>query len=706
MSDVELHQAHAQEPGDAGDGLQWRRLARIAVLGALPALVFFVLKPERYPLTPNSLDPVFYTGYSLNFDDIMNAVRDRHYFVTRWSLYMPMRVFDAAFGPTAGRLVWRWLLAALVATGVALFVRRRGSGFAHQVLCVVLVLSMPIFVRAFMSDYFESTVVSLGIVLAVVCLDERQNVWTGSLAGGLGALMLVANPFAVFLVGFTIAAALALAGGGLRARAAFIGGGLIAAAAVIGTGWLVFRWRYGIPNVYEPTITFMRTYQGDPAAWKSPRLDWLGRFTWLYIPPVLLVVAALMSWRGRVTWTRVELGALVLCAVQYGFQWYDQFGRNAFGLELSFYWCFMYPPLAMALVVVVRRLTLRSSPVRVVAASAGWVTLLLAFAPFSFHLPAGLMFLVLTVGIVASAGALAAARPFATALVLTAFVGFMQFAAPPYDPSSYFFLNTSPRYDKLFHETNGPTDAIFDEIVWFAGEMDRIPNDASTSFVSAGGWSASIIGIYAPHVTGRWVKDTTPEGHLDALTIREARAGNRPILAVFGDPRQVDAIAANVPSDVGSGRVLLDVTHRRALGYRLVVFELPDSTRLPYTWRGDALLMTPAAVAAGDGSVTIAEPAAAGFVTYGPYRELQPGRYRVTLTYRATSVTDAQVGTFDVAPFGGAAVDATTLPSTAGAEATVSLSFDVSDPAVPWEFRTSWLGRGSFVVVSVQVEAE
>lgn len=679
-------------------------LGRFAPIALLPLALYLVLRPENYSLTPNSLDPVFYTGYSMNFDDVMSAVRDRHYFITRWSVYLPMRVFDAVFGPIAGRLIWRWVLAVFVGAVLAAFARERGCRRSVQLLLVALALSMPMFVRAFMSDYMEFAVLSLGIVIVVVCLRERHGVRTGALVGGLGALMLVANPVSVFMLAFSIVAALVLCRNGWRARALFVAGGGVAAVAVFAAGLIVFRWRYGIDNVYQPSIDFMRTYQGDPDAWKSPRLDWMGRFTWIYAPIVLLAIAALMSLTRRVKWSRVEIGSLALLGVQYGYHWFDQFVQNNFGLELSFYWSFIYPTFAIAFVVVVGKLAEHTRDVWLAAAGIGWLVFLAAGVPTFLRLPPGLWFLFVLLVVVGACVALGRVSLPAVAALMVALIGWSQIGAPSYDPSAYFHLNVSPEYDELFRRGGDESEQILDETVWFADQMDRVPNDASTSFVTVGGWSSSIVGIYAPHVTGRWITTNDPAGHLRIETLREIKGGNRPILAVFGPPASVQSVVSSLVTDVDDTVEVLDETHEGALGYRLVVYQLPDSAKLPFTWSADSLRVASGEPTA-DGSVVVSGPSPGGFVTYGPYRSLPVGSYSATLTYSSSVAAGQDAGGFDVSALGAGTAAVQQLSGTAGEVASVVVPFAVTDPAALWEFRTSWLGQGDFAVLSVEIDA-
>ena len=85
---LEQSETLSSDTASRGDDRRW--LWFVSYCAALPVALFLALQPERYSLTPNSLDPVFYTGYASNFDDVLNAAGDRHYFVTRWTAYYPV----------------------------------------------------------------------------------------------------------------------------------------------------------------------------------------------------------------------------------------------------------------------------------------------------------------------------------------------------------------------------------------------------------------------------------------------------------------------------------------------------------------------------------------------------------------------------------------------------------------------------------------
>ncbi|MEZ5225002.1 MAG: hypothetical protein R2743_26160 [Ilumatobacteraceae bacterium] len=677
----------------------------IALATAWTLALYVVLRPENYALTPNSLDPVFYTGYSINFDDVLNAVGDRHYFVSRWSAYLPMYVADMVFGPVAGRLLWRLVLAVALVVALWSLGRRWSWTIAQRLLVATVVLSTPMFVRLLLRlrgvpRRRTRDRARVSRVEGVPSLVERRGVRCPGRSGVRREPDLDhdARPRRPVL---------------RRRRRSRVWERVwlvtvvsVTALAVVLAGLLLFRWNYGIENVYQPSIDFVRRYQAPPVDhWKSPRFEWLEKYTWLYAAPLILVTSAVLAIRRAVRFDRFEVAALSLCAAQYAYQWFDQFVRGGYGLELSFYWSFSLPPYLVALAVVVGRLSMGVPAKHLAAVAGAWIVLLAIGVPTALELPPGIWLVPLAVVVTAAAVTTSARWGGVALAAILGLTAWMQVGAPAYDPTAYWFLNTSPRYDQVFRRAGSQSELMFHESIWFADEMDRIVNDASTSFVALGGWSKSIVGLYAPHVVGRVVTLTDDGRRLSEIAKAEVKSGSRPIVAVFGPRREVADMLSTFPSDLGVGTVLLDETHDSALGYRLVVYAMPDATRLPFTWRADALPIangslvgTEAQVGPGD------EP---GFVTFGPYQMLQPGRYLLEVSYRSSLGADEIAGLADVSSQDASTIASEPLPGTAGRSSTVRIEFEVGpeNGTARWEFRSSWTGAGTLVIESLTVSA-
>ena len=252
--------------------------------------------------------------------------------------------------------------------------------------------------------------------------------------------MIVANPGSMFIVMVCSVCALVVMRDTWPRRLAFVAVVSTSAVAVLVGGLVWFRWRYNVPNVYQPTIDFIRTYPGDPDAWRSPRRDRMGRYLWVYIPLVVFVIAIALRVLRQVRFTRLETAAVLVSVVVYAYQWFEQFARGGFSLEVSFYWSYGLPTLLIALVVVVNRLIEDLAERWVWAMIAGWVALLVVGIPGALRLPPGLMFALVALIVAGVIAASLRKQPIIAAAASLMIVVWMQIGAPSYDPSAYFSI--------------------------------------------------------------------------------------------------------------------------------------------------------------------------------------------------------------------------------------------------------------------------
>jgi hypothetical protein len=113
----------------------------------------------------------------------------------------------------------------------------------------------------------------------------------------------------------------------------------------------------------------------------------------------------------------------------------------------------------------------------------------------------------------------------------------------------------------------------------------------------------------------------------------------------------------------------------------------------------------PATTGSSSGTARVAEPATdgPGYLAYGPYCNLEPGRYRVSFDYASGLAPDAVAGEVDVADLGSPFVSRD-VRGTDGRRATARLEFTVDDPA-RWEFRLLWAGSGDLTLYSTDLRA-
>ncbi len=696
----------------------------------LPIVLFLVLRPETYGLVPNWVDPPFYTGLAINLEDSLAAGAEAHYAISRWSAWYPLHLAHLAAGPSAGRLLVRLVLAALAVHG--LWALRPEWTWPQRLLTGTVLVTMPLFVRAVFTDYVEYAIVGYGLALVLMVLrhrggDElggavadsatragradptRGGVGTGraAVAGGLAGLLVVANPFAATVAaGPLVALSLAARGWRRRLASAVVAGGSTVVVVLAGALW--FRLVHGIDDIYGPTIEFIVNEPGVDA-FRSARSNWVGLYTWIYLPPLLVALVALVA-AGALSrrvatprFDRLDVTAVLLVVVQYLVQVVDQIFRPGVSLELSYYWSMIYPAFGVALALVLGRFAAGIPGRWSLGLTAAWVAVLGIGVPDPLRLPPGAGYaLAATVVLTIVVVGVRWSRTVPTALWL-ALVVWSQVGAPRFDPTAYENPNVVPRYDELFGSSGDHARAVFGEMRWFDRQMDRVPADHRTYYLPVGPrWARSLVSL-AQAQTTRHDLTFDPEPPLvpDDEWVRARVEGTH--VAVVGPPDQVHAAEGLVQAKLGVDSPILDQTHESDLGYRLAVYELPALDAFPLEIEADSLFRARGEVQGDDVLVTAGTEG--GIVTYGPYLPLQPGRYRVTLRYRSPAPRDAIVGEFRSTGLDGTVdseVDsATPLEGTSGRPGVVTLELTVGATERVVEFPTVVSGEHDVVIDAV-----
>ena len=671
-----------------------RLVHRMAAAALLPLVLFVVLQPETFGITPNNLDPMFYTGLGINFDDAVKVGAD-HYFITRWSAWYPLYLADQVAGPFWGRLLLRW--AATSAIVAALWQLRPHWTWGQRLLAGSVLVTMPMFLRPVMTDYSEYAMVLAGLGLVVVALrePERQGERTAAVAGVLTGLLVVANPLAVLMAAPPLAVMVLANSRWIPAKlvnSSVIG---LTALATVAVGLVWFRWLYDIPNIYEPTIDFIRHPPG-PDLLRSPNPSWLARFTWLYVPPFTAGVAAVASLNRQTRLDRMEWQAVGLAVAQWLIQGADQFLRHGTGLELSYYWSLSFPTLGIAVVLVAARLASGLSLGQAAAIVAGLVALLLVGVPSWARLPHKIGFVALSVAVAVAIGYLVRHSPVAGASVFVAYVTLTQVGAPPYHPLAYHFFDASPRYDHLFWGDGNEAERVYRETVWFEREMDKVPRDEDAVFLSIDNTASPIQGIYHPHVGGQLLgldPDTDRLRPLDRLLLLTGKWSS---LSILGPPDRVAQVIDALSADIALPAPTIDEVHDRDLGFRLVAFPLPSLPPLPLTIEAGDLAVQTGRIEGTDVVSDAGTPA--GFAVYGPYLALPPGRYMVTVRYSSTGSGGAAPATFEAFTVASGTAASAPLTGTGGAVDEVTLLFEVTSHSDPWEFRVRTEGTADVMV--------
>ena len=230
------------------------------------------------------------------------------------------RLAYLAFGAVPGFFVTRYVLALVAVVPVYLLLRRlygRPAGVAG----ILVVLSSPVILTAWGTDYPDCAAVSYtaGAVacLAMPCARRWRRAWLAA-AGVLLVMAVWSHGVAVPLVGATLAGYLAVRL--LRDRARLAGDlALLAAVAVAVTGLLVVAAAVLIGHANFIGLTWQALrYLSQPsqtAQWHSASWRWAPYVAYLLVPPAVLgAFAVAVARRGRAVPTPVLLVGVVAAA--------------------------------------------------------------------------------------------------------------------------------------------------------------------------------------------------------------------------------------------------------------------------------------------------------------------------------------------------------------------------------------------------------
>jgi hypothetical protein len=527
---------------------RWKPLVMLAAPVLLvPLVLFFAVRPDWY-YVQNGLDPFFYTGYVQSFDNIFHAAGDGHYFISRWSIYLPQRGLLTLLGdPKAAFLVMRWIGAAIVVGALSWFGANRWRR-TDVIAIAVLVLLLPMSIRSLMTDYSDAVAFPLGVLVLVAIARRPDRIEVAGLVGALAALMVVANPFAATVVVTAVPFWLAMVP--RRRWPVLLGAASAAGMFVLAAGWALFRWRYGIPNVYAPTLDFI-SEQGtvrDPL--KSPRLVWLEYRLWIYLPPFVIALFHVLRRWGKVPFERDEVFVMRVCTLQYSVQVWYQFFRNGSTLEISYYWHYIVPSFVLSLAVVIGGLARRCRPTTLPIIAA--VVLVLAAAlpsPGPELLPSWVVGVLAATAAGVMAWRLTERLPAVVMSTIVLVVLAAQIGSPRPEPILVDELRVLSSYDSVFDDSSDGTSS-FETVTWFDEQMDALPVPVQRSAVF---WYDSPIGarmaaMYGAQVSGRWllpILGTSPPTEPFPVDLVNAiAAGQIGTLVAIGAPGDLDALEA------------------------------------------------------------------------------------------------------------------------------------------------------------------
>jgi hypothetical protein len=318
-----------REPSSAGRSARaaaaWANWLEALGVAASPAIAALVLRLRL--MAPSDMpDPAMHTIYIVDPHQVFarygaayaSTARLRE--SARVGFLVPARLAYLAFGALPGFFVMRYVLALIAVVPVYLLLRRlygRPAGVAG----ILVVLSSPVLVTAWGTDYPDSAVVSYAAgalaCLAMPCSQRWRRGWLAA-AGVLLTASVWSHGVAVPLVGATMLGYLGVRlvrdRAGLLGDLALLAGVAVAVTTVLVVGSAVL---IGNANFIDTTWQAYR-YLSQPSQivlWHSANWRWAPYVAYLLVPPAVLgAFAVAVARRGRPVPTPVLLVGVIAAA--------------------------------------------------------------------------------------------------------------------------------------------------------------------------------------------------------------------------------------------------------------------------------------------------------------------------------------------------------------------------------------------------------
>ena len=356
----------------------WLSLIETVAVVLSPVAAFVVLR-IRPMTTPNLPDPAMHTIYLIDPHDIFMrfssvygpSARLRE--AARVGFLVPARIDYLMFGAVRGFFATRYLFA-LVAIVPAYLLLKRLYGRPAGAVAIVVILSNPVVLTAWGTDYPDSAVVSY-MIGAVACLampatGVEGRLWLAA-AGALMTMAIWAHSAAIPLVASTLAVY------GIyrlvRGRQGFVRDVLVLAVVAacvtaglaVGSGLLIGRY-----NFIGPTWDAYR-YLSQPAQvamWHAKGWRWITYLPYLLVPPAVICSWTILAVKRRMPGRSLLIG--LVCVAQTAVCFVLQFFGDVETLEEHYFSSMLWGSVCLTLAVTIVE---ASRPLQVRARALGWI---------------------------------------------------------------------------------------------------------------------------------------------------------------------------------------------------------------------------------------------------------------------------------------------------------------------------------------------
>jgi hypothetical protein len=279
---------------------------------------------------------------------------------SRVGFLVPARLAYLAFGAVPGFFVTRYVFALIAVAPVYLLLRRL-YGRPAGVVGILVILSSPVIVTAWGTDYPDSAAVSYAAgalaCLAMPCSPRWRRAWLAA-AGILLVLTAWSHGVGVPLVGATLVGYLGVRLA--RDRAGLIGDlALLAGLAVAVTGLLAVASKVllGRGDFIIPTWQAYHYLSSQTARWHSANWRWVLYVAYLLVPPAVLgAFAVAVTRRGRAVPTSVLIVGVAAAAQLVVYAWL-QFAGTVQILEGHYFSSTLWAGVCLAFAVTVAELS-------------------------------------------------------------------------------------------------------------------------------------------------------------------------------------------------------------------------------------------------------------------------------------------------------------------------------------------------------------